>query len=202
MFENQPIKFARIYPSWILHSIALMQCKSINWVAFVVLVIATILKSAMVVIPVQGKINLSGPSLQFTLFDQNNRPVYTYADSPKLSRNITAAASPANTLAGNHEPICLMTSASPVTVASIRVARAEAGSVINFYTAADQVNPTFSLSFPIAIYEPIIVPSVVKTGSYGNVQVIVRPKALPVTVAALAVTKAQLTVTDLPYIIL
>lgn len=176
-----------------------MHSKSINWFAFVVLVVATVLNCAMVVIPMEGKINLAGPSLQFTLFDQNKRPVYTYSDSPKLSGNITAAANP---LSGKQEPICLMTSASPVTVASIQVDRAEAGSIINFYTAADPKQPTFSLSFPMSIYEPTMVPSVVKSATYGNVQVGVRPKAFPVTVAALAVIKAELTVTNLPYIIL
>lgn len=172
-----------------------MHCKSVSWFVVVVTVVITVLKAAMVVIPMQRKINLAGPSLQFTLIDQNNRPVYTYSESPKLPKNITA---PGQKL----EPICLMTSASPVTVAAIQVYRAEAGSIINFYTAADPKQPTFSLSFPISIYEPITISSVVKSASYGNVQVTVSPKAFPGTVTALAITKVELTVADLPYIIL
>lgn len=115
------------------------------------------LQHNMVVLPgQQEKLNISGPAFQFSLFTEpqaQGKAIYSYAQDPPVS----ILRSPSSQ---QPQSIDLFSAKAPgegLYAKSIAVERADAGAVIAFYTNKADKQPTFTLSFPLSVYERRVV---------------------------------------------
>ena len=139
-----------------------------------------------IVIPQNGgKIDLTGPSLQFHLLNNEGKPVFEYAGDPPLLYD------------RQHD----LYSGSGLEVASIVVLRAEPGNTITLYRQPNATSEPLeaekiSISFPI-LGEPT---HLQQLRSKGNVQVM--HKLSSTTAQCDLVTRITFSQYHLPYLVL
>lgn len=120
----------------------------------------------MVVIPSGSKAIAEGPSLQFSLYDAAGNVVLGYAADPPTNLLVQSTST---------DLFIASQSQAALPIRSIKVSRADAGAVIKFFVAPEDTEPSFSLSFGMAIYEPVVLDlkEGLKNVSAGNAHLIV-----------------------------
>ena len=118
--------------------------KSIFWLLLILQALCNCFQN-MVVLP--SKAIPEGPSLQFSIYDAAGSQLLGYAADP-----------PANLILQSTSVDLFIASKSQAAlpIRSVKVTRADAGAVIKFFVAPEDSEPAFSLSFGMAILEPVV----------------------------------------------
>lgn len=138
------------------------------------------LVSCAIVMPQSGHIDLE-PTFDFELKSTQGQTIFSYRNTPQpFTRQLQLWS-------------CSTTNAAEA--GSVQVNRAEAGTILSFY-GSDPLKPIFVLSFPISVYEPVVVTNLTASGHFGSVQVQANSQTDK------AVKRVELSRSPIPYLVL